>query len=126
MQKLRGEIMAHFAQLNENNEVVQVIVVSNDNCCGGNFPDSEPCGQEFIRNLGLPGTWKQTSYNNNFRRSYAGIGYTYNEEADVFISPQPFPSWTLSEDYDWRAPVAYPDEDAEYYWDEENLGWVLM
>ena len=118
--------MAHFAQLNENNRVVQVIVVSNDNCCDGNFPDSESCGQEFIRNLGLPGTWKQTSYNNNFRRSYAGIGYTYNEEADVFISPQPFPSWTLGEDYDWRAPVAYPDEDAEYYWDEENLGWVLM
>ena len=118
--------MAHFAQIDENGTVQQVIVVSNDNCCGGEFPSSEPCGKEFIRNLGLPGTWKQTSYNNNFRRSYAGIGYTYNEEADVFISPQPFPSWTLSEDYDWRAPVAYPDEDAEYYWDEENLGWVLM
>ena len=117
--------MAHFAQLNENNEVVQVIVVSNDNCCGGNFPESESCGQTFINQLGLAGTWKQTSYNGNFRRSYAGIGYTYNEELDVFISPQPFPSWTLV-DFDWKAPVAYPQDDAEYSWDEENQQWVLM
>ena len=118
--------MAHFAQIDENGTVQQVIVVSNDNCCGGEFPASESCGQAFINQLGLPGTWKQTSYNSNFRKRYAGIGYTYNEENDVFIPPQPFPSWTLNEEFYWKAPVPYPEDDAEYYWDEENQTWVLM
>ena len=118
--------MAHFAQIDENGTVQQVIVVSNDNCCGGEFPSSESCGQAFINQLGLGGTWRQTSYNGNFRKRYAGIGYTYNEENDVFIPPQPFPSWTLNEDFDWQAPVPYPEDDAEYYWDEENQTWVLM
>ena len=118
--------MAHFAQIDENGTVQQVIVVSNDNCCGGEFPASESCGQAFINQLGLAGTWRQTSYNSNFRKRYAGIGYTYNEENDVFIPPQPFPSWTLDEEFYWKAPVPYPEEDSEYYWDEENQTWVLM
>lgn len=118
--------MAHFAQIDENGTVQQVIVVSNENCCGGEFPASESCGQAFINQLGLAGTWRQTSYNANFRQRYAGIGYTYNEENDVFIPPQPFPSWILSETFDWEAPVPYPQDDAEYYWDEENQTWVLM
>ena len=118
--------MAHFAQIDENGTVQQVIVVSNDNCCGGEFPSSESCGQAFINQLGLAGTWRQTSYNGNFRKRYAGIGYNYNEENDVFIPPQPFSSWILDEEFYWKAPVPYPEDDAEYYWDEENQIWVLM
>lgn len=69
--------MAHFAQIDENNMVKQVIVISNDDCGGGEFPESEPIGQTFIASLGLTGTWLQTSYNANFRNLYAGIGYTF-------------------------------------------------
>jgi hypothetical protein len=79
--------MAHFAQVDESNVVRQVIVVGNDDCDGGDFPTSEAVGQAFIASLGLTGTWKQTSYNNNFRGKYAGIGDTYNAELDEFVSP---------------------------------------
>ena len=78
--------MAHFAQVS-GDVVTQVIVVSNDDCAGGEFPQSEPVGQEFIASLGLQGQWKQTSYNNNFRGRYAGIGYRYDSQLDEFISP---------------------------------------
>jgi hypothetical protein len=78
--------MAHFAQI-VGNTVTQVIVVSNDDCAGGTFPESEPVGQEFIASIGLDGVWKQTSYNNNFRGSYAGIGYRYDSELDEFVAP---------------------------------------
>jgi hypothetical protein len=79
--------MAHFAQVNDSNIVQQVIVVGNDDCAGGEFPASEAVGQAFIASLGLTGTWKQTSYNNNFRGKYAGIGDTYDAELDEFVSP---------------------------------------
>lgn len=78
--------MAHFARI-QNNKVAQVIVVSNDDCGGKEFPDSEPVGQTFIASLGISGEWKQTSYNNNFRGIYAGIGYTYDAVNDVFVAP---------------------------------------
>lgn len=78
--------MAHFAQLNDN-IVQQVIVVSNDDCGGGDFPESEPIGQAFIASLGLAGVWLQTSYHANFRANYAGIGYTYDPQTDVFNPP---------------------------------------
>jgi hypothetical protein len=80
--------MAHFAQL-KSNLVSEVIVVSNSDCGGGDFPESEPVGQAFLASLGLEGEWLQTSYNNNFRGVYAGIGYTYDPVADVFIAPTP-------------------------------------
>jgi len=80
--------MAHFARVN-NGQVAQVIVVSNDHCGGGNFPESEPIGQAFIALLGLAGEWKQTSYNANFRSKYAGIGDTYDAVNDVFVAPAP-------------------------------------
>ena len=80
--------MAHFAQVNDSNIVQRVIVVSNDDCGGGDFPASEPVGQAFIASLGLPGAWKQTSYNANFRGRYAGIGYTYDAELDEFVAPK--------------------------------------
>ena len=78
--------MAHFAQVS-GDVVTQVIVVSNDDCGGGEFPQSEPVGQEFIASLGLQGLWKQTSYNNNFRGRYAGIGYRYDSQLDEFVAP---------------------------------------
>jgi len=76
--------MAHFAQINDN-KVTQVIVVSNDDCDNLEYPASEPVGQAFIASLGLDGVWLQTSYNGNFRGTYAGIGYTYDPVADVFV-----------------------------------------
>jgi hypothetical protein len=79
--------MAHFAKV-ENNIVQQIIVVSNENCGGGELPESEPIGQAFIASLGLEGKWLQTSYNGNFRGAYAGIGFTYNEESDTFVAPE--------------------------------------
>jgi hypothetical protein len=78
--------MAHFAQI-EGNRVTQVIVVDNDDCGGLNFPESESIGQEFISSIGLDGTWIQTSYNNNFRGTYASIGFTYDPELDEFVPP---------------------------------------
>lgn len=79
--------MAHFAKV-VNNIVEEVIVVSNANCGGLEFPDSEPVGQAFIAAIGVEGTWLQTSYNNNFRGAYAGIGFTYDEESDTFVAPE--------------------------------------
>jgi hypothetical protein len=114
--------MAHFAQINENNIVTQVIVVSNDDCGGGEYPASDSVGAAFCTNL-LGGTWKQTSYNNNFRKHYAGIGYTFNAELDAFVAPQPYPSWTLNaETADWEAPVAKPAE-GSWTWNESTQQW---
>ena len=114
--------MAHFAEIDDNNVVTRVIVVSNDDCGGGDYPESDAIGAAFCNSL-LGGTWKQTSYNNNFRFRYAGIGYTFNEELDAFIAPQPYPSWTLDESTtDWVAPVAMPTEGA-WIWDENNQEW---
>ena len=78
--------MAHFAKI-ENNTVTNVIVVSNDDCGGGNFPESEPIGQAFIASLGLNGEWLQTSYHANFRGCYASVGWTYNASIDEFVPP---------------------------------------
>jgi len=79
--------MAHFAELNENGQVARVLVIANDDCGGGDFPESEAAGQAFIASLGLAGEWKQTSYNANFRGKYAGIGDFYDAVNDVFVSP---------------------------------------
>lgn len=79
--------MAHFAQINHNNTVIQVLCVNNDDCGGGDFPESEPIGQAFLESLGLAGPWLQTSYHGNFRGTYAGIGWTYDPQHDVFVAP---------------------------------------
>lgn len=119
--------MAHFARINEDNIVTEVIVVSNDDCAGGTFPDSESAGQAFIASLGLPGTWKQTSYNNNFRKRYAGIGCTFRADLDAFVCPQPYPSWIFQETTcDWEPPVPYPTDGETYAWDEETESWVSV
>lgn len=93
--------MAHFAQL-DGTEVIQVIVVDNKDCGGGDFPDSEPVGQAFIADLGLDGYWIQTSYNGTFRLRMAGVGYIYDADADVFYPQSPGPDWELDrETFQW-------------------------
>ena len=115
--------MAHFAQL-ENNIVTQVIVVSNQDILDEHGQESEQKGIDFCSNL-LGGTWKQTSYNGNIRKNYAGIGYTYDEGRDAFIPPKPFNSWTLNEETaQWEAPTPYPDDGKRYSWDEATTSWV--
>jgi len=105
--------MAHWAELDENNTVLRVTVGDN------NEPDEGY--QWLIDNLG--GTWVKTSYNNNIRGTYAGIGYSYNSDEDIFVSPQPFPSWIRSGS-SWNPPTPMPEDDKRYIWDEDSLTWI--
>jgi hypothetical protein len=106
--------MSHFAELDENNVVLRVLVGDN------NLPNE---GYDwFVENLG--GTWVQTSYNATIRKNFAGIGFYYDEELDAFIPPKPFESWELNEvTCRWQAPVAYPQDGRVYLWNEETLAW---
>lgn len=116
--------MAHFARLDENNVVTQVIVVANTDTADANGVEKEHIGAAFCERL-LGGTWKQTSYNGNFRKRYAGVGYTYNIELDAFVPPKPYSSWVLDNDTaTWIAPVSKPDDGKLYRWDEPTLSWV--
>jgi hypothetical protein len=119
--------MAHFAQLNDNNIVLQVIVVHNGEMLDENGHESEAKGIEFCKRL-LGGKWVQTSYNNKFRKRYAGIGYIYDPGRDVFLFPKPFPSWVLDEvTFEWVAPEPMPNyaETEECRWDEMVKNWVV-
>lgn len=120
--------MAHFAELDGNYVVTEVIVVNNDVVNNEPFPVSEPIGVAFLQSLfGSMTVWKQTSYNANFRKNYAGIGYTYDPVLDAFIAPKPYPSWLLNTTTcQWQAPVPYPDDGKTYIWDEATLSWVLV
>lgn len=116
--------MAHFAQLDENNVVTQVIVVGNKDCADANGVEKESIGIAFCERL-LGGTWKQTSYNGNMRKNYAGIGYTYNADIDAFVPPKPFTSWVLNnETAQWEAPTPMPQDGNMYNWDEATTSWV--
>lgn len=115
--------MAHFAELDSNNVVLRVIVVANKDTADANGNESESIGVAFCQKL-FGGNWKQTSYNGNFRKNYAGIGYTYDGNLDAFVAPQPFPSWVLDADAKWQAPVPYPTDGKMYAWDENTLSWV--
>jgi hypothetical protein len=111
--------MAHWAQLDKENKVVQVLVGDNN----------DPAGDEgyawLIDNLG--GTWIKTSYNATFRKNYAGIGFTYDAELDAFIAPKPFASWLLNDDTcQWEAPIPYPTDGFTYFWNESQLAWELQ
>ena len=115
--------MAHFAKLDLNNIVTQVVVVNNDVLLE-NGAESEQKGINFLEELFEEGTWKQTSYNGTIRKNYAGVGYKYDVTRDAFIPPKPYASWILNETTcQWEAPVAHPN-DALYNWDEANQQWV--
>ena len=117
--------MAHYAELDENGIVLRVIVVSNDDEKDAEGNESEEVGAAFCTNL-LGGTWKKTSYNNNMRVRYAGIGYTYRDDLDAFIPPKPYPSWSLNEETaTWEAPVPKPEGHA-WMWDEEGQQWLSV
>ena len=115
--------MAHFAQLDENNLVIQVIVVANQECLDENGLESEAVGIAFCQSL-FGGVWKQTSYNASFRKNYAGEGFVYDPNLNAFIAPKPYESWLLDEtSCQWKAPVPYPADGKPYYWDESKKLW---
>ena len=116
--------MAHFAKLDKNNIVLQVLVINNEDITVNEVED-EATGIAFCQSLfGTDTQWAQTSYNNNMRMRYAGIGYWFDRQNDVFIAPKPYESWTLDPiSYDWVAPVPYPNDGALYVWDETSTSW---
>ena len=136
-------MMAHFAQIDDSNIVINVTVVADSDCQDGNGDESESVGIAFMKGLlGSDTNWVQTSYNTKggvhyapnsntpdggvaLRKNYAGIGYTYDSGRDAFIEPKPFPSWLLDEDTCiWNAPTPYPDDDDKPYgWDEDTTSW---
>ena len=132
--------MAHFAELksmtdptgftSDSHQVVQRVgVVGNDiPAGGGNLGDNDMHvdGETWCSNFFKGGSWKQTSYNNNFRKQYAGINFTYDSAKDKFIAPQPYASWSLNDNDDWEAPVTYPTDitDKQISWDEDNQRWT--
>jgi hypothetical protein len=125
--------MAHFAELDNNNVVLRVVVISNDDV-DANGGDLSTGAEDFVEAL-VPASsggvaWKQTSYNNNFRKQYAGIGCSYDASKNMFIVPKPYASWTLNSSGDWEAPVTYPNDLEEgglfvnTSWDEDNSRWL--
>jgi hypothetical protein len=117
--------MAHFAELDENNVVKQVIVVNNVELLDDGI-ESEAKGIAFCQSL-FGGVWLQTSYHGNIRKNYAGIGFTYDPDRDAFIAPKPFNSWILNEDTcRWEPPVPYPTDGKDYSWNEDTQSWDLM
>lgn len=118
--------MAHFAELDENNIVKRVVVISNDDLLDKNGQESEALGIQVCKSIfGIDATWVQTSYNGNFRKQYAGMGDKYEPSVDLFYSPVgPFPSWMLDSNFDWQPPVPRPKDGKNYYWDENQLNWV--
>jgi hypothetical protein len=119
--------MAHFAQFDENNLVIQVIVVHNNELLDADGNESEEKGIEFCQSLfGSTTRWVQTSYNGNIRKHYAAIGFTFDEVRDAFVPPKPFASWVLNEALVlWEAPIPYPEEGNYLFkWDEDTLCWI--
>lgn len=124
---LRCKNMAHFAKLDENNVVLEVHVVHNNELLDKNGVEQEHKGIDFLINWSNGYlAWKQTSYNANFRKNYAGVGYTYDSQRDAFIPQQTYPSWVLNEDTcRWEAPVPMPEDGQMYIWDEPTTSWVV-
>ena len=114
--------MAHYAFLDENNIVTEVIPGRNENEVVDGISDWEQWYGDFRGQV-----CKRTSYNNNYRKNYAGVGFYFDEDRNAFIAPKPFDSWTLDEETcRWQAPVAYPADGLLYAWDEENQNWVAI
>ena len=125
--------MAHFAELkamtdptgftSDSHQVVQRVVVVGNDCVPS---DMHVDGETWCANFFKGGSWKQTSYNNNFRKQYCGKGYVYDSAKDKFLCPQPYASWALDGNDDWQAPVTYPTDTTDKFisWDEPNLRWT--
>jgi hypothetical protein len=120
--------MAHFAKLDSDNKVIHVSVVDNWNTVDGSGNETEAIGVAYLKSIhGADTNWKQTSYNGNIRKNYAGIGMIYDAGRDAFIAPKPYPSWVLDEaTCRWKAPVNMPTPSAGkfYTWDEDTTSWV--
>lgn len=118
--------MAHFAQIDEHNNVIQVIVLDNLSLLDDTGTESETVGAELCQSLfGEDTKWVQTSYSGRIRKNYAGIGFQYDEVLDAFVPPQPFPSWVLNTDSCvWEPPTPYPADGGFYRWDEPSLSWI--
>lgn len=118
--------MAHFAELDSENKVIRVIVVHNNELFNhATQQEEENLGIAFCQRLfGADTTWKQTSYNGNFRKQFSGINFTYDPAKDIFIAPQPYASWSLNETSNWVAPIDQPDDGKSYRWDESAGNWV--
>lgn len=106
--------MAHFAELDDNNKVLRVVVIDDE---------YEDDGSEWCASI-LGGRWIQASITNRIRKQYPYADYTYDPSADVFVEPQPFPSWSLDANHDWQPPVPQPDADGVWEWDEANQEWT--
>jgi len=113
--------MAHYAQIT-NGVVTNVIIVNND--VVGEYPQSDLIGKQFIASIGLTGEWVQTSFNNNFRKQFAALGFAYDAIKDQFVAPQPFSSWLLDSNNNWQPPVQKPKGNC--YWDEQKQEWTLI
>ena len=120
--------MAHFARLGKGNIVEQVVVVHNNVITDANGQEQEQLGVDFLNNMyGTNDVWKQASYNSSFRKNFASVGFKYDQYRDAFIEPKPFPSWTLNETTcQWEPPVAKPDDNRLYTWNEENQQWEVF
>lgn len=122
--------MAHFAQLDAQNNVLAIVVINNADIGDLPFPQSEPVGVAFCQSLyGADTLWRQTSYNGNFRRQYAAVGGFYYEPLDVFVGPKAFPSWVFqSSDATWQPPVPMPTVPPNYMavWNEDYIEWDIV
>jgi hypothetical protein len=119
--------MASFAKIGLNNKVITVLSVNNEVLKDSNGVEQEQLGIDFLTNIYGWAIWKQTSYNGNFRKNHAGIGYTYDEDRDAFIPPKIYNSWILNENTcQWEAPIAKPDNENLYRWNEINLNWEVF
>ena len=119
--------MATFAKLGLNNKVIEVQSVHNNELLDSNGVEQEVNGIDFLTKLTGWSIWVQTSYNNNIRKNHAGIGYTYDEDRDAFIPKKPYASWILNETTcQWEAPVALPDTENRYNWNEINQTWDII
>ena len=117
--------MAHFAKIGLDNIVTEVLVVANRETMDAQGNEQESIGIEFLKTLTGHNTWIQTSYNGSIRKNFAGIGYTYDSQRDAFISPKPYPSWTLvEENCKWISPVPMPTDGKMYQWDEATINWI--
>jgi hypothetical protein len=119
--------MASFAKIGLNNKVIEVLSVNNEVLHDSNGVEQENLGIDFLTKLTGWAIWKQTSYNGNIRKNYAGIGMTYDEDRDAFIPPKPYQSWILNETTClWNAPVVKPDDGQDYNWNETIQNWELV